>query len=90
MAKKPVTSLVGVVEAGNRADSLRLLAKVLAGAIETAEVQNVAALSRQLVDVLRELDELPVAQEGSPVDDLAAARAARRQAAKNPGRAAGS
>ena len=44
MAKQPVLSLVGVVEAGNRADSLRLLARVLAGAIETAEVQNVAAL----------------------------------------------
>ena len=89
MPKKPVQSLVGVVEAGNRADSLRLLARVLAGAIETAEVQNVAALSRQLVDVLRELDELPVEQEGSPVDDLSAARAARRAAAKASGRASG-
>jgi hypothetical protein len=88
MPKQPVQSLRGVVEAGNRADSLRKIAALLAGAIEVAEVQNVAALTRQLVDVLRELDELPVEQEGSPVDDLAAARAARRQAAKNPGRTA--
>jgi hypothetical protein len=89
MPDKPVQSLRGVVEAGNRADSLRKIAALLAGAIEVAEVQNVAALTRQLVDVLRELDELPVDQEGSPVDDLAAARAARRSAAKAPGRAAG-
>jgi len=87
MAKEPVEGLRGAVASRDRRGALEALADVLAAAVVAAEVQNVAALSKQLADVMRELDELPAGEEGNPVDDLAAARAARRSAAKDRRRA---
>jgi hypothetical protein len=89
MDEVQVETLLGAVNAGNRAQSLRALANLLAVSVESAEVQNRAALAKQLVDVLRELAELPEEKEGSPVDDLTAARQARRAAAKDRSKAFG-
>ncbi len=87
VSEQPVEGLRGAVAGRDRRRALEALADVLAAAVVVAEVQNVAALSKQLADVMRELDELPADKESSPVDDLAAKRSARRAAAKDRRRA---
>ena len=66
---------------GTRRAALEALRDDLAASIEVAELREKAPLVRQLVTVLEQLDTMPAAKEASPVDDLAAARAARRAAA---------
>jgi len=70
--------LSGVVGAGVRRDSLEALRDLLARTIEDAEPGQVAALSRQLALVLKEIDELPMAKGASSLDQLASRRAARK------------
>lgn len=73
--------LSSAVGTGDRRRALRALRDVLARTIEDAEPREVAALSRQLALVLKELDELPAAKGASSFDDLASRRAARKSTA---------
>jgi hypothetical protein len=57
--------------------ALGAIRDALAQSIEDAMPNEVAALSKQLVDVLARIEALPV-KEASAVDDLAAKRAARK------------
>lgn len=84
-------SLSEVVRTGDRRASLEAVRDRLAVEIDSgrAEGRDVATLAKVLAETMRELDSLPVAGEVSPVDDLAAARTARRAAAQEPKRAAG-
>lgn len=73
-----VERLSDVVVAGVRRSSLTALRDVLARTIEDAEPGQVAALSRQLALVLKEIDELPAAKGSTSLDQLASRRAARK------------
>ena len=77
-------SLIQTVASGDRWASLTALRDLLASQLEDASPRDVAPLSRQLRDVMAELDSRP-AQEVSPVDDLQARRSARREAARPTG-----
>lgn len=89
-APAPPPSLPVTVAAGERRKSLEALRDHLAVTIDLAAPENVAALAKQLREVLRELDELPVPEETNPADALARRRAARRRTApedpRGPGR----
>lgn len=74
-------SVAEAVASGDRRQALEALRAVLAAAVDEADVRTLPALAKQLGDVLRELEQLPVAKESSPVDDLNARRAARRSKA---------
>jgi hypothetical protein len=76
------------VASGDRRRALLALRDRLADELATAEGAAVASLSRQLVNVLNELDGIKV-PEVSARDDLASRRTARRAAAKVQGGAAG-
>ena len=66
------------VDAGDRVESLTVLRGVLADRLHRAESgSEVAALARQLREVMAEIDALKLRTEESRLDDLAAARAAR-------------
>lgn len=86
---------MGVLEAAQSDDRLEALIAMrdtLAQAIDACEsMRDLAALNRQLMDVLKEIAELaPDAKAGDPIDDLASRRAARRAgAAKGSRRASG-
>ncbi|WP_435111886.1 hypothetical protein [Nocardiopsis synnemataformans] len=71
-------SLSEIVTQGDRRRSLEALRDRIGAALDAAEPNEVAPLSRQLMMVLREIDELPDADRRDSVDDLAARRAARR------------
>lgn len=73
--------LADVVKAGDRRASLEAIRDRVALELESAGGRDVAALAKQLTDVIRELDSLPNAERKSAVDDLSSARAARRQKA---------
>jgi len=70
--------LVEIVQEGDRRKSLEAIRDHVARELGYAEGRDVAALAKQLADVIRELDGLPDANRGSAVDDLANKRAARR------------
>lgn len=91
MASRTPPDLVTITKTGDRRKTLEAVRDLLAVAIASGKVgaRDLAALTRQLTDVVRELDELPNAREASPVDDLASKRAARRAAAQVPERADG-
>ena len=61
----------------DRIADLRALRQKLVAASDAAQPNEIAPIARQLVLVLRELDELDPTEEGSVADDLAARRAAR-------------
>lgn len=71
--------LAEAIASGDRRLSLEAIRDRLVTEISRAQPREVAALSKLLVDVVRELDSLP-SKEASVVDDLANARAARRAA----------
>lgn len=77
-----MSGLEAVTSTGDRRASLEALRDRLAGAIDDPDcpARDLAALSRQLVMVMAELDALPV-PEGSAVDTLRDELAARRSAA---------
>ena len=72
--------LSAVVAEGDRRASLTALRDHLATQLESSD-RDQAALARQLVAVLRELEELPNPAEESKVDDLANRRRRRISAA---------
>lgn len=83
-------SVLSAAQSGERLKALIALRDSLAQSIDDCEsLRDLAALSRQLTDVLKQIDELePDVKAGDPVDELAARRAARRaSAAKGKGRA---
>lgn len=74
-------SLPVAVTQGRRVALVALRDRLAAAAAE-AGARELAALAKQLADVLRELDSLPdEAEEGSVVDDLTTRRSRRRAAA---------
>ncbi len=67
------------LDASDRRSSLVELLSRLNGALEVADPPSIAGLVKQAQAVLKELDELPNADgEVSPLDELRAARVARR------------
>lgn len=70
--------LVSAVRSGDRRVALEALRDVLALSVTSVEAALRAPLARQLRGVLEELASLPVAEESSVVNDLAARRAVRR------------
>ncbi len=70
-----------VVESGDRKASLIALRNLLAFQLENAAARDVAALSRQLRDVLEELSNNS-SDESSPINDLAILREKRRATAR--------
>ena len=77
-AKKP-TGLVAAAASGDRREALLALRDELARRLVDAD-RDAAPLARQLMIVLREIEQLPVPGEKSRVDDLAKRRARRRAA----------
>ena len=64
-------SLVAAAASGDRAATLRALRDRLALEVETSNsARDVAALSRQLTDVLSLIEALPKPAEGTPLDEL--------------------
>ncbi len=70
--------LTEVAATGDRRRTLEALRDALAANLVAADPANVAALAKQLRETVAELDGLPNAEVVSPVDVLAAKRAARR------------
>lgn len=85
-----MSDLLPVVQSGDRRAALEAIRDRLAAEIDAGEAspRDVAALSKQLAEIVREIDNLPAAKGASPVDDLASRRAARRAEAAAPKRAA--
>jgi hypothetical protein len=84
--------LTAVAASGDRLDTLRALRDTLASAIDATEsARDLAALSRQLTDVLEQVAECEKAApkpKGTPLDELATRRAARRPVPSGRKRAA--
>jgi len=72
--------LVEVVAAGDRRESLIALRDELARRLVLAD-KDIAAIARQLTNILQAIAELPAPAERSTLDEIAAKRAARRTAA---------
>lgn len=72
--------LVDVVAAGDRRESLIALRDELARRLVLAD-KDIAAIARQLTNILQAIAELPAPAERSTLDEIAAKRAARRTAA---------
>jgi hypothetical protein len=70
-----------VIKNGDRRESLKAIRDRVALELQEASGRDVAALAKQLTDVIRELDSLPNSERKSAVDDLSSARAARRKKA---------
>ena len=85
MAKERSLPLPEAAASGNRRSALVSLRDLLARVIaETDSARDVAALSRQLTDVLAQIEEMDAAkpeQEGTPLDELRKRRAAREASA---------
>lgn len=71
--------LVTAALSGDKRATLIALRDRLAQEIETAGARDLAPLSRQLTEVLRQLDEVPDKKEVTVTDDIAARREARRK-----------
>ncbi|MEV4670983.1 hypothetical protein AB0K34_04950 [Actinomadura sp. NPDC049382] len=89
-----MSELGGLSEAaatGSRLTALRALRDRLAAEIDAGPMpRDLAALSRQLTDVLAQIEALaPPEQKGTPLDELANRRAGRGATAPRAGRAAG-
>jgi hypothetical protein len=69
-----------VVKRGDIRESLEAIRDKLAIELEMSPGREAAAVAKQLLEVMSALDALPKAEE-SGLDQLAAARAARRQKA---------
>lgn len=69
-------SLCEAASSGDRRRALEELRDTLASAIDASDSgRDIAALSRQLTDVLAQIDELaPVEPKGNPLDELAQRR----------------
>lgn len=76
-------SLAHAVADGDRRSSLIAIRDRLAAELDNPLImpKDVAAVSKQLADVIREIDALPNAAEVSEVADLARRRESRRKAA---------
>lgn len=74
-----MATVADAVSGGDRRESLEALRDHLAAGLEEATGRDVASIARELRAVLAELDSLPVDREESHVDQLAEARANRRQ-----------
>lgn len=73
-----MSNLIESARSGDRGDALRDLRDLLAATIATCDsARDVAALSRQLTDVLKQIEELPADREVSASDEIAKRRAAR-------------
>jgi hypothetical protein len=70
-------SLVEATASGDRRQALEALRHKLATELDSSNGHGTASLAKELANVLREIDQLPVAK-GSKVDDLGARRTARR------------
>lgn len=79
---------VAAIQSGDSRKSLVALRDYLAVLLDAAEAKDAAPLARQLALTLEKLSALP-AGEASPLDDLAARRAARIAAADVDGGAEG-
>ncbi len=75
--RKPVETLSDHAANGDRRGTLEALRNLLARQLETAD-RDVPALTRQLREVMAELEALPDPKETSRVDELNRKRAARR------------
>lgn len=84
----PSERLTKVVAGGDRRKSLELMRDTLAERLEAAEGRDAAPLSKELREVMRELEQIPTGKEVSTSDELAAKRAARIAKAQSPERAA--
>lgn len=73
-------SLAEVVATGDYRRSLEALRDRLAEQVEIIEGRDLAPLSKQLADVMRELANLPAVKGRSSLDDLAARRRDRGSA----------
>lgn len=82
-------SLSGVVAGGDTRRSLEALRDRLAVELESAEGSPVAALAKQLSDVLKTIAALPGGRERSIEDELADRREGRVKKAKPSKRARG-
>ncbi len=71
--------LVNAALSGDKRATLIALRDRLAEEIETAGARDLAPLSRQLTEVLRQLDEVPDEKEVSAANDIANRRANRRK-----------
>jgi hypothetical protein len=81
-------SLVTAVRSGDRRRSLERMRDQLAERLEAAEGKDAAVISKELREVMRELESIPTGKEVSTSDDLAAKRAARLAEAAAAERAA--
>lgn len=84
----PSQRLIEVVAGGDRRKSLELMRDALAERLDASEGRDAAPLSKELREVMRELEQIPTGKEVSTSDDLAARRAARIAAAQASERAA--
>jgi hypothetical protein len=71
--------LVTAALSGDKRATLIALRDRLAEEIEQAGARDLAPLSRQLTEVLKQLDEIPDGKEVTPADDIANRRAERRK-----------
>lgn len=80
---------IEAVTSGDRRKALTALRDLLTYRLAGCKSErDIASLSKQLMDVLKELDGVPNPQERSAVDEVAERRAARRGAgAAHPARA---
>lgn len=90
MTRKSSQSVEQVARAGDRRRTLEALRDRLARDLDEAPATVSAQLASQLRETLRELDALPIAEEASAVDEIAARRKARRATSSTDGAAASS
>ena len=83
-------SLTEAAASGSRLAALESLRDLLAAEIDAGPApRDLAALSRQLTDVLAQIEQLaPPEKKGTPLDELAKRRAGRGAAAPGASRAA--
>ena len=63
-----MADLVSAAKSGNRRETLEALRDKIAGSIQECESgRDVAALSKRLMEVMGELDELPKEKKDSPL-----------------------
>lgn len=73
-------SMAAAAKSGDRATALTALRDKLAAAIDAAQPNELAQLSRQMSAVLAELEQVATPTGGSKSDELRARRAAKRVA----------
>ena len=78
------SALSDALSEGDRRAALEALTWHLAAALSVAEPGQVAALTKQLAERLRELDSLPVAKGVGKLESIAGARADRVANAAHP------